>query len=479
MILFFCFGFFAAHAEDTVETVPPATVSESYEVIDADSGQIYISKNASVQKYPASITKILTLALFFEKTGGSMEGTLTVSQAAVDALEYGASSIALQPGEVISLEDAVMGTALMSANDAANCLAEYTAGSLPAFAERMNEKLAELGCENSHFVNANGLHDRQHYTTADDMAKISRYALQVPGVLEALSTDSYIMQPTNLQSEARPFGTGHAMFVQSAYTYDGAIGGKTGWTPEARHTMVTVAERGGRRLICVVLDSTQKWDKYKDTIALLDYCFDNFEQVEYPSQEISPMTLAVYQGEAYVGKVTAVTPICTFALHKTVALQDVVWRYEAVPDILSPGDTAQPFIAFYLKGEVPCMQNALPRFAMPVQGMDACVARAGGQSIAQAPEPFEIPGWVWPVGGILLVFLLLYGIRRFNLYRRKLRHRARMLARRQAAAANMGRRVVAAPMPRRAPPRQSRRPPVRGRATALPEGLEEIFRKGR
>ncbi|MDO5603468.1 MAG: D-alanyl-D-alanine carboxypeptidase family protein, partial [Oscillospiraceae bacterium] len=441
LLLCCCFSFIRVYAEEAVETTPPATVSESYAVIDADSGQVYISKNASVQKYPASITKILTLALFFEKTGGSMEGTLTVSQTAIDALEYGASTIALQPGEVISLEDAVMATALMSANDAANCLAEYTAGSLPAFADMMNRKLEEIGCTGTHFVNPNGLHDPQHYTTAADMAAITRYALTVPGVLTALSTDSYLMRPTNLQSEERPFGTGHAMFVQSTYTYEGALGGKTGWTPEARHTMVTVAERGGRRLICVVMDSPQKWDKYKDTIALLDYCFDTFQQVEYPSQEIPSFTMAVYQDGEYIGKVTAVTPVCTFALHKTVALQDVVWRYEDVPKTLAPGDTAQPYIAFYLKGEVPSMQNALPRFAMPVQGMEACVAKAGGQSIEQAKEPFTVPGWVWPVGGIFVLFAVLYGIRRFNLYRRKLRHRARMLARRQAIAAGSVRRT--------------------------------------
>lgn len=448
LCLVFClvlFLLFPVQAEESIEMAPPATISAGYAVMDAQTGQVYIEKNGNTPMYPASITKILTLALFYEKTGGRDDGVMTVRQSTLDAMETGASSIALQPGEIIGQKDAVMATALMSANDAANCIGEYTAGSIPAFADLMNQKAAELGCQNTHFVNPSGLHDPQHYTTALDMAEITRYAISVPGVLEAISTESYVMQPTNLQPEKRLFGTGHSMYVTSAYTYEGTIGGKTGWTPEAHHTMVTIAERDGRRLICVVMNSEHKGEKYQDTIALLDYCFDNFTQVEYPGEEIPPLTLFVQREGRRIGEVTAAAPVCTMALHKSVPLQDVVWRYENVPKELKPGEVPELKIIFDLKGELPCMENDLPEYPMAVSGMEKYVEEMGDYIIHEPKESASLPWWAWMLivpGGL---FLLLFGIRCYNLHKRKLRHRARMLARQRAIQAQTARRAVPPP----------------------------------
>ena len=146
-------------------TVPPEVTAHAYLVMDAQTGQVLVQKGGAERNYPASITKIMTLALAMEKCGGDMTQQVTVSPDAVYSLEAGSSHVALQPGEVVSLNDLFHATILASANDAANVLAEYTAGSMEAFVELMNAKAAELGLAGTHFVNANGLHSADHYTT--------------------------------------------------------------------------------------------------------------------------------------------------------------------------------------------------------------------------------------------------------------------------------------------------------------------------
>ena len=221
-------------------TVPPEVTAHAYLVMDAQTGQVLVQKGGAERNYPASITKIMTLALAMEKCGGDMTQQVTVSPDAVYSLEAGSSHVALQPGEVVSLNDLFHATILASANDAANVLAEYTAGSMEAFVELMNAKAAELGLAGTHFVNANGLHSADHYTTPYDMARLTQWAMTVPGFSELFGATSYTMQPTNKQEQERLFGTDNCMLVTNKYQYEGTTGGKSGWTEEAGYTMVEV-----------------------------------------------------------------------------------------------------------------------------------------------------------------------------------------------------------------------------------------------
>lgn len=267
--------------------------SKNYAVLDITTGQTLAERGAGERKYPASITKILTMALVLERHG--MDERFSVAKEAT-LLESGATHIALSEGEQVSVRDMAYATMLASANDAANALAIYDSGSIAAFAERMNQKARELQALDSHFTNPSGLHSNEHYSTAADMAKITSWAITVPGFREVFGATEYRMAPTNAKPE-RFFGTYHTMYVTSAYTYDGALGGKLGWTPESHHTIVTLAERGGMELIAVALDSETKWEKFEDTTALFDYCFSAFRQVKIPLDSFpSPSAVPVGAG---------------------------------------------------------------------------------------------------------------------------------------------------------------------------------------
>lgn len=270
--------------------------SDAYVVIDAASGQVLIEKNMTKRKAPASITKILTLALALQN--GNMDDTITVSKEAVTSIEPGSTHISLVPGEVITFRDAVMGTQLISANDAANVVAEYSAGSMASFVMNMNLKVEELGLHNSHFANPNGLDATGHYVTAYDMAQITRYALTVPGFREVFASTEYQMPPTNIKPRDWVFYAQNSiMFPANSEYYEGITGGKLGYTHNANHTLVASAKRGGMELIVVALDSNGNAAKYKDAKALLDYCFERYESMTIGAKELRASDIPVASPE--------------------------------------------------------------------------------------------------------------------------------------------------------------------------------------
>ena len=225
-----------------------------------------------------------------------------------EAASYDKASthLAFSEGEICTIEDLLYGAMVESANDCAMALADASAGSQLAFVRLMNEKLAELGCTGSHFSNSTGMPEMNHYSTARDMAIITKYALSVPGFMTYFSAWEWTIPKTNKNGE-RNFGTHHAMIVGSQYNatngYDYATGGKLGWTEEAMHTAVTTASNGEMDLICVVMKSKNKNAKYKDSRLLLDYCFENFKSVEIPVT-VKKSNLSVYEGDSLYGEMT-------------------------------------------------------------------------------------------------------------------------------------------------------------------------------
>ena len=278
-------------------------VSETWCVMDAKTGQILIGGDENKKMEPASITKILTCAMALERLDPAQEYTFSKEAASYD---YASTHLAFSEGETCTVEDLLYGAMVESANDCAMGLADASAGSQLAFVRLMNEKLAELGCTGSHFSNVTGMPEMNHYTTARDMAIITKYALSVPGFMTYFSAWEWTIPETN-KNTARTFGTHHSMIVGSQYNksfgYDYATGGKLGWTEEAMHTAVTTAANGEMELICVVMKSKHKNAKYKDSIALLDYCFENFKTIEIPVS-VKKSELNVYEGESLYGKMT-------------------------------------------------------------------------------------------------------------------------------------------------------------------------------
>ena len=191
---------------------------------------------------------------------------------------------------------------LQSSNQSANALAEYVAGSRQAFVDMMNQRIAELGCNESHFANPSGLNDDTQRTTAYDMAIIARACFQNPTVLEIASARTSTIPATANNPNGRTFSIEHKMLLSDdSNYYPDAIAGKTGWTSQAGQTLVTYARREGRGQIAVTLKSTQK-THYSDTKTILDFCFAKFKNVNIADNEIeyvtgdTPVTIA---GETY------------------------------------------------------------------------------------------------------------------------------------------------------------------------------------
>ncbi|MEA4815684.1 MAG: D-alanyl-D-alanine carboxypeptidase family protein [Lachnospiraceae bacterium] len=247
-------------------------------LIDATTGEILYEKNKDKKEYPASITKLMTMLLAMEY--GKFDETIIFSEEAVFGIERNSSHIAIDVGEELSMNDAFYAIMLASANEVALGLAEHIDGSIEAFAEHMTKRAAELGCTNTHFVNSNGLHDENHYTTANDMALITKELIKYDKFREVAKTLYWEIPPTNLQTETRYLYAQHQMLKkQSLYYYEYALGGKTGFTNEAQNTLVTFAEKDGTTLIAVVLKEAGA-NAYIDSATLFNYGFENFKTVE-------------------------------------------------------------------------------------------------------------------------------------------------------------------------------------------------------
>lgn len=271
----------------------PETVSGSVILIDADTGAVLYQKNPHEKGYPASTTKILTGLLTIENC--SMDEIVTFSAAAANSVVYGDASIGTKTGEQYTVEQALYALLLHSANEIGYGLAEHVSGSLDAFVDMMNERAKELGAIHTHFANASGLHDDNHYTTAYDMAMIARGCYNNSTFVNIDSTyTTYTIPPTNMTSQPRYITHRHKMLKNRAYYYEYCKGGKTGFTDEAGNTLVTFAEKDDMRLICVCFKSTET-DRFTDTRALFDWGFTNFKKITASGGSVS----SLFSGDNY------------------------------------------------------------------------------------------------------------------------------------------------------------------------------------
>lgn len=263
-------------------------------IMEASTGTILYAKNIDKKQYPASITKIMTTLLAVENC--SLNETITFTPECFYNMESGATHIGATVGEKMSLEDALYGVMLASANEVSNAVAIHVAGSVEKFTQMMTERAKELGATNTHFNNPNGLHDKDHYTTAHDMALIMQAAMKNKNFRTISGTKRYKIEPTNKCKEIRYLSNHHQMInptTKPKYGYEYAIGGKTGYTSDAGNTLVTAAKKDGLELICVVLKGKSvsfNENVYTDTIGLFDFYFENYS-VYNVSDETSLATI--------------------------------------------------------------------------------------------------------------------------------------------------------------------------------------------
>ena len=314
----------AVHAEDVVDPIAvqkqaaydavpetnglenwpqgPHVYANSAIVMEMNSGAILYGKKINDKHYPASITKLLTALVALENADPDDE--VYFSEDSVSFLEYGDASIGMRPGEILSMNDALYGMLLASANEVSYAIAESVGkkmgGGFETFIQKMNERCEELGCTGSHWTNANGLHDENHYTTAHDMALIGSAVYQFDKFREVTQTLNYTIPPTNLVNESRTFQQNHKMlWVGAHYSYDYCTGGKTGYTDQAKTTLVTMADNADMQLVAVVLYDFGN-DAYIDTRAMFDYAYSNFSKISLKDQKLPEGVKSYEDEDAYI-----------------------------------------------------------------------------------------------------------------------------------------------------------------------------------
>lgn len=268
----------------------PQVYAESAIVMEASTGTILYSKNIDDQHYPASITKIMTVLLALENL--DMDEEVIFSHNAVYSIDYGSSSIARDEGEILTVEECLYAIMLESANECANAIAEHISGSVEAFAELMNERAYELGCTNTHFMNPHGLPNEEHYTSAHDMALITREAIKYEKFRQISGTSRYILRATNKKDDELYMSNHHYMISNnktSRYLDETVFAGKTGYTSAALNTLVTCATRNGMDLIVVTMKTQGTGETgvptFPDTANLLNYAGENFHKVNIAQNE--------------------------------------------------------------------------------------------------------------------------------------------------------------------------------------------------
>ena len=247
----------------------PEIAEETGILMEATTGQVLFDKEMDEIRYPASTTKIMTALLILENVK-DLSQTVTFTDVITPDLAPGNSTINAQIGEQLTVEECLYGIMLASANEVCTQMAVYVAGSVENFVSMMNKRAAELGCENTHFVNANGLPDPNHYTTAHDLARILAEAIKNEDFCKISGSASYTIPPTNMTPYSRNLENSNALIKEGEYHYEGVIAGKTGHTEAAKNTLVTAASRDGMTLVCVVLRSDGE-NRFIDTVSLFDF----------------------------------------------------------------------------------------------------------------------------------------------------------------------------------------------------------------
>jgi D-alanyl-D-alanine carboxypeptidase (penicillin-binding protein 5/6) len=307
-------------------------------LMNADTGVVLFEKQAHIPAYPASTTKIAT-ALYVLDHQVDLGKNATVSAECLKGrplkerdhpywLDSDGTIMGLKRGEVLTIDTLLHGLMLVSGNDAANTIAESLSGSIPKFVEMLNEYLHEIGCKNTQFRNPHGLTHSEHFSTAYDMALMTKKALQLPKFREIVSTLVYLKPKSNKQPEREIRLTNPLMKPKSRYYYQKAIGVKTGYTAAAQDTLVAAAENEERTLIAVLLGCEKSGQRYEDAKRLFETAFneqkatrrllgpENIFMKELAGSK-APLRAAVMKGVS-IEYFPSEEPKCKAALHWSV-----------------------------------------------------------------------------------------------------------------------------------------------------------------
>lgn len=415
------------------------TSAASVLVYEVNSDTLVYAYNADTRIEPASLVKIMTCLLALEN--GNLEDKVTSTATALSTIPDYASTLLIKPGETFTLHDLLHCLMVGSANDAANVIAEHIGGTVQNFVQMMNQRAKELGCTNTHFVDAHGLNSSSQYSTARDLAKILREAIKSEKFCEYFATLDYKIPATEL-TEARYLATTNYMMTPgvSQIYYDSRVtGGRTGVSNNRERSLITTAESRGLKYICVVLNciptfahddfTVMRFGSYEETGDLLDIIFKDLRvtQVLYDQQILSQFS--VLNGDSSV----VVSPNLSLStvLPVDISVDELIYQYAD-----NPGTPPAPIEAGSYLGTVQVWYGSICVAQSPVYAANSVnfvepeytgIGTAGGDGLTT--------GLV--VLTLLIVFIAgaaatLFIIRRYNIASARAASRRRRQSRRRS-----------------------------------------------
>lgn len=382
--------------------------------------------NADEQLYPASMVKILTALIAIEK--GDLSDIVTAEAVVLKTVPYDAVSANLQDGEMMSLQDLLYCMMVGSANDAAAVIAAHISGTQAAFVAEMNSYAKALGCKASHFTNVHGLHDKEQYTTARDVARILSAAVKNEFFMELFSATKYTVPQTN-KSDARTLYTGNYLIskdIEEIYYDDRVTGGRTGVTEDQKRCLAATSEHNGMHLISVVMGAKSKYaadgytielfGSFSETTELLDHAFNGYKcaQVLFEGQILRQCPVVGARNNLMLGSTSSLSAV----LPVNVTSADLVYRYS---------DTREEFRVPITKGElvsyVEIWYGGIRVAQTQLQAMNTVEAISFDDPLGVSAQN---NGWIWMALLIsaAAVFAVFLGVAIFNRISRQMKKTA-------------------------------------------------------
>ena len=434
---------FASLTPAAAADAAPALDGQAALVVDLDSGNILYELNRDQVRAPASLTKVMTTLLALEALEAGRVGLndrVTAQNDCRQGMDESSSTAGITPGIVVSFRELLYVTMVGSANEACNVIGSYLAGSVDKFVEQMNERAAQLGCTQTHFVNTNGLPAEGHVSTAWDLYLITREAMQHPLFMELANTVSYEPESIDVNGGAVMYNSNALLtpygHYGAGYEYPYASGIKTGFTQAAGYCLISTAEKEGVRALVIVMGcrgllnaQINEYRNFSDTIHLYEWVFSNFsyQNVLAASETVTkvPVEFAQDNGQVILHAIRDVSLLLPNDVDLTDR-QTVVTLYEQKLRAPIEKDTVLGEARIYVGGKdygIVKLVNAVP------------VELARGQYMLQQLRAVFSKGWVIALLAVLLALFLAYLVlvTRYRRLRRKhLQARRRAERRREA-----------------------------------------------
>ena len=446
----------AGYRENNLPNTPEYSAGcDTALLLEMNSGIVVYAKNAETRVYPASLTKIMTGMLAVQYAGRDLDKVVTVTEEDIAGIEEAGGELKLKVGEQLPFRDVLYYLMVASSNEAANVVARHVAGSIEDFVNLMNKTAQELGCVNTHYVNAHGLHDPNHYTTARDLSVITRKALTYELFRDLCATDVYTVPATNLSAPTKISSTNY-LIVNDGNRYmadDGsyqpyyssiASGIKTGYTSAAGRCVITRANNGNLDLLSLVMgaptrvmsDGSIRYDSFIEARRLYNYGFDNFSYANMVVAKISPMYPETVQyAKDKRGVVLIPSSDVNCLLPKDYDKELVSTDYRLDGELVAPLEQGQKVgkLYVYYDGTLVGSTDLETLTAVEEQGVEKAIADITGKDKTEEEKStFQrlLKYWYVPLLVIAALFSLL--VLRNMLYRRR---RRIALARRRHRAA--------------------------------------------